>query len=307
MAPQPVRFATRERTAARVAAAGVILAVGLSLTAAPASARQTDRDAMRPPPAPGGPSAPAAGGPQTAGARTPPSPKKPAPPQTSNVWKGRGFAAVSGGAQLAVPGYTSTAVLTVHAEPATLEADASVGIGPAFGARGGARVWKNMAVGGGVEVASTKQGLTVNGRLPHPFQFNSYREVSGTSDGLDRVDTLVAFELSWLAALSRRIDMFVFGGPAYLHVRQEMATRIQFTESYPYDAAAFTGVETTSVSGGGFGATGGVDVSYLLTAHVGLGLHLRYSYASTTLTPSTEPASVPLGGLQAAVGARMLF
>jgi hypothetical protein len=252
------------------------------------------------------PAKPATGKPQTNAVKAPP-PKKPAPPRTSKIWKGRGFAVVSGGAQLAAPGYTSTAVFKVHGEDATLEADASVGIGPAFGARGGMRVWKNMAIGGGLELTSTRQSLDVTGRIPHPFQFNQYREVDGTADGLDRAETLVALEFSWLVALARRVDMFVFAGPAYINVRQEMATRIQFAESYPYDTATLTGIDTTSMSGGGVGVTAGVDISYLMTKHVGIGGELRYSYASTTLKPSEEPAKVGLGGLQAAFGARILF
>ena len=248
----------------------------------------------------------APGKPQTTGAKAPP-PKKAAPPRTSKIWKGRGFAVVSAGAQLAAPGYTSTAVFKVHAENATLNANASIGVGPVFGARGGVRVWKNMAVGAGLAVAATSQTLDVTGRLPHPFQFNQFREVEGTADGLARLETLVALELSWYVALARRVDMFIFGGPAYINVRQDMATRIQFSESYPYDTATFTGVQTTSMSGGGFGATAGVDVFYLVTRHVGIGGEVRYAYASTTLTPSEQPAKVGLGGLQAAFGARILF
>jgi hypothetical protein len=99
----------------------------------------------------------------------------------------------------------------------------------------------------------------------------------------------------------------VFGGPAYIHVRQDMATKLKFTETYPYDSATFTGVDTASRSGGAVGATAGVDVSYLLTRRLGVGGEVRYSYAKTTLTPSTQPASVPLGGLQMAFVARLLF
>lgn len=250
---------------------------------------------------------PASGSPQpAAGAKTPPK-KKPAPPQTSKVWKGRGFAVATVGAQLAGPGYSSTATFKVHAEDATLAADATTGIGLAFGARGGVRIWKNLAVGAGVELVTTSQTLSVTGRLPHPFQFNQFREVDGTADGLERVEALVAFEVSWLAALTRRIDMLVFAGPAYINVRQEMATRILFSESYPYDSATFTGVDTESVSGGGVGVTAGVDVSYLVTKHVGIGGELRYSYASSTLTASGQPATVGLGGLQTTFGARILF
>lgn len=282
-----------------------MLALAATLAASTASAQPAGEQPVRlqrPPaakPAPASPQAP----------ERPKTPRtgKAVPPQTSKVWKGRGFAVVSAGGQVAAPGYTSTADFMVHAENATLTADAAIGAGPAFGARGGLRVWKNLALGGGLEVASTSQELAVTGRLPHPFQFNQYREVEGTASGLDRDETLVAVELSWLVALARRVDMFVFAGPAYISVRQDMATRIQFTETYPYDTAAFTGVETASVSGGGVGATAGIDVSYLVSKRLGIGGEVRYSYASATLKPSTQPADVRLGGLHAAFGVRVLF
>jgi hypothetical protein len=280
--------------------AAAVLVTGVALAPRPAAAQ-----APKPPTA-GQPAKPATGKPQAPGVKAPP-PKKAAPPRTSKVWKGRGFAVVSAGAQMAAPGYTSTAVFELNAEDATMNADASVGIGPVFGARGGIRVWKNMAIGAGLAVASTSQSLHVTGRLPHPFQFNEFRDVEGTADGLERMEALVAFEVSWYVALARRVDMFIFGGPAYISVRQDMAPRIQFSESYPYDTASFTGVDTVSVSGGGVGATAGVDVSYLLSKHVGLGAEVRYSYASTTLSPSDQPTTVGLGGLQAAGGVRILF
>ena len=339
MRRHPGRTVTRARTTLRRALVTAAVAIAVAAAARPLVAQSPSQQAGRPQPQPapktatppaatgattqpqtsgtkpqtGGtkpagtqPAKPAPGSPQTKGVKAPP-PRKPAPPRTSKVWKGRGFAVVSGGAQLAAPGYTSTAVFKVHAENATLTANAAVGIGPAFGARGGMRVWKNMAIGGGLELTSTSQRLDVTGRLPHPFQFNQFRGVDGTADGIGRTETLAALELSWLVALARRVDMFVFAGPAYIGVRQDMATRIQFTESYPYDTATFTGIETTSMSGGGFGVTAGADVSYLLTKHVGIGGELRYSYASTTMKPSEQPAKVGLGGLQAAFGARILF
>ena len=55
------------------------------------------------------------------------------------------------------PSYTSSATFKVHAEDATLSADSTIRIGPAFGARGGLRVWKNLAVGAGFQVVSTGQ------------------------------------------------------------------------------------------------------------------------------------------------------
>jgi len=250
---------------------------------------------------------PAQAAPQPAGGKTPPK-KKPAPPRTSKVWKGRGFAVVSAGAQLAGPGYTSTAVFKVHAEDASLSADASIGVGPVFGARAGWRVWKNMAVGGGLEFAATSQTLDVTGRLPHPFQFNQYREVNGTASGLSRNETLAALELSWLFAVARRVDMFVFGGPAYIHVRQDMATTVQFTETYPYDTATFSSLQSSSLSDSAAGFTVGADVSYMVNRSVGVGGHVRFSRASATLSPASgQQTTIDLGGFQIGGGLRFRF
>jgi hypothetical protein len=190
---QPGHVVTATRTTLTRAALAAMLALGAALAAPPALAQATGPQKVRP--------------------KAPP-PRKAPPPQTAKVWKGRGFAVVSAGAALAAPGYTSTAVFKVHAEDATLSADATVGIGPAFGARGGVRVWKNLAIGGGLEFTSTGQSLDVTGSLPHPFLFNQPRDVEGTASGLARVETMAAVEVSWLVALARRVDMFVFAGPA---------------------------------------------------------------------------------------------
>jgi hypothetical protein len=169
------------------------------------------------------------------------------------------------------------------------------------------RVWKNLAIGADVGVSSTSQRVDVTGRLPHPFMFNQFREVKGTAEGLNRFETMFAIEASWLFALKRRVDMFVFAGPAYVSVRQDMATRVQFTEIYPYDTASFTGVESARVSGGAVGITAGADIAYLVSKSLGVGGQLRYSYASATLRPAGQPATVGLGGLQLSVSARVLF
>ena len=304
-----------------------LLAAAVGLLAQPAGAQTSTQPTGPPQPRPApkvaapqsgapktaGPQSPTpkTAGPQAPGQKTPapkaPAAKKPLPPRTSKVWKGRGFMVVSGGAQVAAPSYTSTVTFTVHAEDATLNATSKVGVGPAFGIRGGMRVWRNMAVGAALGVASTNQSVDVTGRLPHPFMFNQFREVQGTASGLGRFETMVAFEASWLFALKRRVDMFVFAGPAYFSVRQDMATRIQFTEVYPYDTASFTGVESTSFSGSAVGMTAGADVAYLVSKSLGVGGQLRYSYASATLGPAGQPATVGLGGLQLSGSVRVLF
>jgi hypothetical protein len=303
-----------------------LLAALVTLAAADARAQAPGGQAGKPQPAPAPKvaapkgtepaSAPQAATPKKAGppgtiqkapAAKPPAPKKRVPPRTSRVWKGRGFAVFSGGAQVAAPGHHASVTFKVHAEDAMLDSASRIRVGPVFSVRGGVRVWKNLALGADVGVASTSQRLAISGSLPHPFQFNAFRRVEGTASGLDRLETVSAVEASWYVALKRRVDMLVFAGPAYFDVRQDMATSIRFTEVYPYDSATFTGVESTRVKGSAVGFTAGADVAYLLTKSLGVGGELRYSYASATLKPSGRRATVPLGGLQVSVSARFLF
>jgi hypothetical protein len=244
---------------------------------------------------------------QKAPAAKPPASKKRVPLRTSRVWKGRGFAVFSGGAQVAAPGHHASVTFKVHAEDATLDSASRIQVGPVVSVRGGVRVWKNLALGADVGVASTSQRLAISGSLPHPFQFNAFRKVEGTASGLDRLETMAGVEASWYVALKRRVDMLVFAGPAYFDIRQNMATSIRFTEVYPYDSATFTGVDSTKVKGSAVGFTAGADVAYLLTKSFGVGGELRYSYASATLKPSGRRVTVPLGGLQVSVSARFLF
>jgi hypothetical protein len=319
-----VKPTARTRTG-RAFAAG-LLAVLVTLAAADGRAQTAGSQAGKPQPAPapkvaapkgtGTVAEPQAASPKTAGTPgavhkapepKPGAAKKRVPPRTSRVWKGRGFVVLTGGAQVAAPGHDASVTFRVHAEDATLDAASQIRVGPVFSVRGGMRVWKNLALGADVGVTSTSQRVTIAGSLPHPFQFNAFRKVEGVASGLGRLETMAAIEGSWLVALKRRVDMLVFAGPAYFDVRQDMATSIRFTEVYPYDSATFTGVDSTRVKGGAVGFTAGADIAYLLTKSLGVGGELRYSYASATLKPSGQRATVALGGLQVSAGARILF
>ncbi|MCX6549695.1 MAG: outer membrane beta-barrel protein [Acidobacteria bacterium] len=232
----------------------------------------------------------------------------PANAQTPSVWQGIGFIAVDGGAQVTSSGYTSNLTFPLHGETATGTATSDAVSGAVFTARGGIRIWKNLALGAGVTVFSSTPDVAVEASLPHPFFFNRPREVSGTASGLTRRETMAAVEVSWLVPLSRRMDMSLFAGPAFFNVRQDMVTTVQFTETYPYDTATFAGVESEEVSRSVTGFTVGADVSYLFSKNFGLGGQFRFSRASTTLTPSGgQSTAVDLGGAQVGGGIRIRF
>ena len=49
----------------------------------------------------------------------------------------------------------------------------------------------------------------------------------------------------------------MFAGPAFFKVQADIPTSVNFTESYPYDSATFSSLETSSVSDSAAGFTVG--------------------------------------------------
>ena len=197
---------------------------------------------------------------------------------------------------------------TLHAEDATFEAATPGKTGPVVAARAGFRVWRNFAIGAGVTAFSSTPPVSITASLPHPFFFNQPRSVTGSVSGLKHDETMVAIEASWMVPLSRRLDMNLFVGPAFFNLRQDMATQVTFTETYPYDTATFTGVESARVTKSAVGFTLGSDVTYLFSKSIGVGAHLRFSRATASLSPvSGQSTSVDLGGLQVGGGLRIRF
>jgi hypothetical protein len=242
-------------------------------------------------------------------AATPVQAQKPvAAAPAPGAWTGTGFITADAGAQLTKSSYTSSVSFPLNGETATMTTSSSPKTAPAILVRAGVRVWKNLALGVGVTAVSSTPALDVTATLPHPFFFNTQRTVAGRVTGLERREVMAALELSWMVPISRRLDMSLFGGPAFFNVRQEMAAKVKYTESYPYDTATFSGVDSVQVSKSRVGFTAGVDVAYCFTKSVGIGGQLRFSKATATLSPvAGSSSSVDLGGAQVGGGLRIRF
>lgn len=265
----------------RAAAAALIVLAALGL-AAPAAA-QTREGEQAPPPAP---TAPAAG--KSTGPRV--------------------FISGDVGYQMASSGYGLDGSFTLYTEKASFSADVPDGGGGlAFAFRGGFRVAKNFLIGVGATGFSAKQSADVSASLPHPFFFNRPRTVTGTSGNLTRKETMIAVEAAWRVPMSPKLDLQLFGGPAFFKVKADMPTGVTFTETYPYDTATFSGVTTTSVSDSATGFTVGADVAFLFTPSIGVGGQVRFSRATGSLSAAGVQTEIDLGGAQAFGGLRFRF
>ena len=232
----------------------------------------------------------------------------PAAAQQPAAWEGVGFLSVDAGVRAGSTAYDSTTAYTLNVEEATVAASYDIRPGPIFGARGGVRLWKHLALGAGVTFFSRTGAADVNARLPHPFYLDQHREASAAPGGFERQETMYSAEASWLIRVGEKLDVVVFGGPAFFTATQTLAGRARYTEAYPYDEVTLTDVERTRASASAAGFTAGADVAYMFKASVGLGALVRFSRASASLDANdTRGGSVSLGGIQASGGLRFRF
>lgn len=218
------------------------------------------------------------------------------------------FISLEGGAQVTPTSADSTVTYKLYGEDAVLDAGYRTRVVPVFGARLGMRVWRRFVVGAGASLFGSNGTATVNGRLPHPFFFQRPRTVEGNASSIKRDEAVIYGEVGWLAQVSPRIDVLVFAGPAFFNATQEAATKLVFTEQYPFDAATFTGVDVASKKVTATGFTVGADLAYMVGKTLRIGALIRYSYATTDVEPMAgQPFEITLGGLQTTAGIRIRF
>ncbi len=223
-------------------------------------------------------------------------------------WEARGFVSIDAGAQVTASTFTSTVPFDLYAESTTFDATYDVRPGAFVSGRAGIRLWRNVAVGVGVSGYSRSGAAAVSAQLPHPFHFNRRRAISGSADGLARSEVGLHVEVSYVLPLGDKLDVMVFGGPSVITVSQQLATRVTFSESYPFDTASYTGVDSRSFSKAATGFNAGADVGYMLSKSFGVGGLIRYSRASVTFEPvAGQKTTATAGGLQLGGGVRLRF
>jgi hypothetical protein len=222
-------------------------------------------------------------------------------------WPERIWFGVSGGVQPAVNSFDDAFELPLNAETERVTVAYPVKGGALIAASGGYRVWKRLTIGLGVTRSSRRSAATVKARLPHPFFDNQFRDVEGTASTL-RGETGAHLLLGWLMPVTDRIRLIVTGGPSVMNVEQTLVTGVQFSETYPYDTAAFTGATTKRSSRRANGFNAGADVMWMFSRRLGAGGLVQVTRARVRLDPGEgRTIAVDAGGVQAAVGIRVIY
>ncbi len=225
------------------------------------------------------------------------------PAAAQTAWTDRAYINVSGWYQPATS-FSGSAKPTAFAEPSEVDATYQTGSVPGFEAEGGARIWRNLAVGVGVSRFSKNGTATISAQVPHPFFFNKPRTVSGDAASLARDETAVHLEALWMVPLTNRWQLALSGGPSWFSVNQDVVSDVAVTQTYPYDTATFASATTVHRSASKAGFNAGADVTFLLRPHVGLGFGVMFSHASV---PLDDTLTVDAGGAHVGGGLRVRF
>jgi hypothetical protein len=247
-----------------------------------------------------------------AAAQRPGPPQRPSLQQRPGPPKGptRFVVTLGAGVQAAMPSFNDRFEFFRPVDQAeSASADADFDGKAALLIDGGFAVRMTPSFGAGVAVSrfNGSASADVVAQIPHPFEFNRFREVAGTSPGLDNTELAYHVQLQYARPITRRVRLVLSGGPTYFDVRRQVVSGVEVDETFPYDTAAFRRASTTVAKGSGLGFNAGADVVWTVNRNAGLGVLVRYARASVDLDSAARNVSVDVGGLQATGGLRLHF
>jgi len=223
-------------------------------------------------------------------------------------WLDRARISINVGTQPSSTTFTSETTSTVYAETSTINTTCTVPSGPLFDGGMIVRLKGNFGVGFAVSSYAKSKDASVSGSIPHPFFFNTFRNISGTAGSLQRRELAAHIQAAYVIS-SNRFDVVLSGGPTFFDVRQDLVSSVTFTDTYPYDTATFGSASITRATGTKVGYNVGVDVGVTLARNFGVGALFRFSRATLTLPleGSSSGVAVDAGGPQVAGGLRFYF
>jgi hypothetical protein len=215
--------------------------------------------------------------------------------------------AVNGGYQPSTTSFDDRFTFDLNREVATVETTYPIDAGPLFDAGLSLRLWKGLGIGGAMSRFTGDGVVQVEARLPHPLFFQRNREVSGESTDPNREETAVHIQAQYQLSPVGKLVIVVGGGPSILDIKQSIATEVNFSEEFPYDAATFVGVNSRRISGTATGFNVGADVRWMFTRKFGVGGVVRFSRAKVDLEIDNRTVQVDAGGAQVGAGLRLAF
>jgi len=233
------------------------------------------------------------------------------PAYAQTPWEDRAFVNLSFGLDTGTETIARNSTFTVYNETGSVDTSADFGSFGIFDIAGGARVYRNFAIGLGYHTGDTTGTGSYSASVPHPLFFDRPRTVTGTFDDAQRDEHATHLMFGYMLPLGDKYDVLVYAGPSFYHVSQEMVTNVTFTEvGPPYtNINVLPAIETVKKSATGYNF--GIDGSYFLYRtdkfRIGAGAFLRFTGASADLPFAGGTVKTDLGGTQFGFGARVRF
>jgi hypothetical protein len=226
----------------------------------------------------------------------------------NNAWSDHARVSINFGVQPASTTFTSITTKSVYLESLPINTTYGVSRGQLFDGGILVRVARGFGVGVAVSSFTKRQDAAVTGAVPHPFFYNTPRNIGGPASGLRRSELVTHIQAAYVIS-SKRFDVALAGGPSVFNVSQDLVGDLTYTEMYPYDTATFTAATTTKATGTKIGFNAGADVGIKLSRNVGVGVLVRYSRAKVSfpLAGSSADVNADVGGPQATGGLRLFF
>ncbi len=216
--------------------------------------------------------------------------------------------AINGGQQTQSASTTDNVVFTEFAEQGDFDASYPGANGPLFDVNARVRLVGHLAVGAGVSMVSRQGNADLAARIPYPFRFERHRVVEGASASLQRQELTVSIQAAWIVPVAASADLTLFGGPAFVSLKQDLVDGVEYVHAYPYLEASYTGDVHSLRTESTVGFVAGADVTYYVSRLVGVGSTVQFNRASMSVESADGGAvAIDTGGLQVTAGLRLRF
>ena len=228
------------------------------------------------------------------------------------LWEERGFLNVNLLGQVQSQNFSHVSTFDLYDQTGTSESTQTIGSDMLFDVMGGARVWKNMAVGASFSSLWQSDDVVINVSVPHPLYFDSARSAVATTSALKHTERSISFFAAWVIPTEGQLDVSIFAGPSFVTVNQAIPNNISANNiseiDETFNSVTLQSVGSTALSKTAFGFILGADVTYMFAERFGAGSTIRYNRATADLSTSDgRTISVGLGGLQIGGGLRVRF
>ena len=226
-------------------------------------------------------------------------------------WEDRIFGGITFGIDTGSAEVSDSRNITVYGETGTLQSTSDFDADGIIDFSVGARVWRNAGVAIGYHSKSSTGVAEISGSIPHPLFFDRPRTFTDSVDGIDRDEHATHLMFGWMFPLKDNLDVFVYGGPSFYHISQEVVADLAIAEEGPpYTTIVVQPtIEVRKKSTTGYNI--GADATYIVYTteswRLGVGGFMRFTGANAKLDVNGTTIETDLGGFQIGIGARVRF